>query len=84
MYNYLIILRFSHQKKSIERYNVVKRKIILWRFDILDLFLNPLDPDPEDPWIRNRKHCKNDLNKLVLECPIATVAEYAYQVILNQ
>ena len=27
--NYLIIIRFSHQKKSIERNNVVKSKIIL-------------------------------------------------------
>ena len=35
---------FSHQKKSIEKQNVVKshkNKIILWLFDIFDLFLSP-------------------------------------------
>ena len=38
---YFLTLPFYHQKKSIERYYVVKSPIILCWFNILDLFLSP-------------------------------------------
>ena len=47
---FYLFLRFSHQKKSIERYtgtsNVLKSKTILWWFKI-KFFLKPLDPDSD-------------------------------------
>ena len=55
MYNYFIIIRFSYQRKSIERHtgNVVKTKkydyfVIIQYFGS---FFKPPDPDPEDPHI---------------------------------
>ena len=48
--------RFSHQKKSIERHNVVKvtkSKIMLGLIIICDFFKLP-DPDPDDLRIRIR------------------------------
>ena len=39
---YFLTLPFYHQKKSIERYYVVKSPIILCWFNILDLFFKPL------------------------------------------
>ena len=47
IYNHFIIIPFYHQKKSIERYDVVKSKIILGWFNILNLF--------SSPWIRTRR-----------------------------
>ena len=44
IYNYFLIIPFYHQNKSIERYNVVKSKIILCWFKILDLFKVFLSP----------------------------------------
>ena len=65
-YNYKIIIRFSRQNKSIERYRVpyiLQSKNILWWLNILHIFYKSLDPDfnpgsrrPLNP-VPDPKHC---------------------------